>query len=192
MRMPIPSESYLAKPYTLLHDQTKARIDFFQFARSRIRYVAPKEFNNLVTYTCESIDSSATYGCGYAVYERSDTHWFTQSESGMERHVKALSIWIVPEHFKPPFESEDFSDLIPITIEHELWELWINLRHDSLVPDVKRRHLFARCNEYEYALRIGKADRLLLFMLRDCSPSFREQYEYARRRAEKRQALWSS
>ena len=69
---------------------------------------------------------------------------------------------------------EDYTDLIPLTIRHESYEMWIYAKRGwSLFPTpakleesnvVNFAHNLALREEYRYAFELGKGERLLEFM----------------------------
>lgn len=98
--------------------------------------------------------------------------------------------------------NEDYSDLMPIVIRHEIAELWTYAKTGfSLSPkpptmdEEKRKvvgHGLALRKEYEYAFELGKADRYLQFVINqaDNLPYYvvaenQEAYELAKERRQR-------
>ena len=174
--MDIPPESYLPERYLIGHDPPDARIEFFKMAHTRIRFVDSEEFYNIVSSLRE--DGRRVGSCGYAFIDTYISYWYTRDGgTGIEKYVNALSIWICKEHFLLPELLQDFSDLIPVVIEHELWETWINARWGLWLKDLRKRHLLARRKELQFAVQNGLDKRLFTFMA--TSSSLKEEYEYA-------------
>ena len=76
---------------------------------------------------------------------------------------------------------EDYTDLIPYSIEHEIYEAWLTLDKGWRL-NLKERHLLARRKQYEIAMRDGKAERLLEFHNKN-NIALKDEYEYAYQKA---------
>ena len=86
--------------------------------------------------------------------------------------IKTASIFINEDDFR--IGDKDYTDLIPITVRHEMVEMWVHAKNGwSLYPtpqwisEDKRQvfgHTLARREEYRFAFEIGKAQRNVQFI----------------------------
>ncbi|MCX6735788.1 MAG: hypothetical protein NTZ13_01770 [Candidatus Parcubacteria bacterium] len=84
-------------------------------------------------------------------------------------------------------KGEDFTDIIPVVLRHEMFELWTYVKNGwSLSPAPKRignenrvsvAHGLALREEYRYAVEIGKAERYLEYIKKWSQEHPRENME---------------
>jgi len=86
--------------------------------------------------------------------------------------IEDATIYVNEDDFR--VNGEDFTDVIPVTVRHEIFEMWTYAKNGwSLSPPPERigtknrvavAHGLATCEEYRYAFEIGKADRYLEYI----------------------------
>jgi transcriptional antiterminator Rof (Rho-off) len=146
----------------------ETRDRFYKFARGRIIFLDSQEYDFFETrFLGCALQAFASFAIAH-----------TTLENTKDREVTGLLIAINKDAFK--IDQEDYSDLIPFSTEHELYELWLTLTEGQRL-DRKNMHLLARRKQYEIAMRGGKAERLLEFQRRN--PFIEEECNYAYKRA---------
>jgi len=155
MGINVPEYSRLETPHQVEGSPKESKQSFYELAHSRTRYCTQEEhlkFEKEVWGDDWQV-SSAMY-----VIDRNDGIATNQDE---ETFVNALDISINKDFFQ--FEGEDYSDLIPYAVEHEIYELCLYAKRGYRVQNSQSRHLLARKRQFEMAMRDGKAERLLEF-----------------------------
>lgn len=124
------------------------------------------------------------------------------NENTQKKRIKGIAIYINKDDFI--INSEDYSDLIPIVLRHEIAEIWYASKTGfSMSPPPKAigkkgraafAHALALREEYRYAFELGKAERLLEFLTKHhvhiapsktSSEENRRTYELVRQRIQK-------
>lgn len=147
----------------------KAKADFWELAKSRIFYRTDAEQLAFVKRLFGE-DSQRRYT---AVYVREVGT--SGPEPDPEKWVTGLEISVNKDFF-----GNDFADLIPYAVEHEIYEAWLSVKR-GLNPSLEKQHLLARQRQFEMAARDGKAEKLRNFL--STNPSYSDEVEYAYNKA---------
>lgn len=169
-----PESSYLPEPHKIEGAPKEARERFYEMAKSRVFYATRDEMVEFGKQTSGEDESTTT-----ALYVRLPRKEFT--EEGIEKWIDGLQIVVNKDAFQQ--DGEDFSDLIPYAIEHELYELWVKSKRGISAQETEKAHLLARRKQAEMALHDGKLDRMIEFYTK-LNPECSKELEYARQKAE--------
>lgn len=154
-----PECSRLRRQHEILDSSKEQRKSFYKMAEDRISYLNTQEIKEWIE---ESIGASVAHGgIAYAYTGYRDARDKAISDSP-RRWVTHLEIVVNEELFKD--EEEDFSDILPFVLEHELYEAWLGMKKgagEKLTS--KDHHLLARRRECLLAETNGLGDRLLAF-----------------------------
>jgi hypothetical protein len=155
-----PQEPIIAEGNKLLIPEGKpkqTREAFFRIMEDRVQRLDKNSYSSV-----------AGYGSVFAHFS-SITYKIPEGKL-----VEDASIYINEDDFR--LYGEDFTDLIPIAVRHEIFEMWVYSKNGwSLSPVPKRigkenrvelAHNLALREEYRFAFEIGKADRYWEFMRR--------------------------
>ena len=83
------------------------------------------------------------------------------------------------------FFGEEYADLIPFAIDHEVYEAWLRVKR-GLNATLTQAHLLARMRQIENAMKAGKAERLVSFYSEKL-PELKQEFEEMYKRVKKRQ-----
>lgn len=159
------SESYeLENPHFLERNMKEAKANFWAFARSRTHvdtYEEHAKFHD--AHFLKNIVPTSAAG----VFERGSTEG-----DDPEKGILAMEISVNKDFF-----GEEYADLIPYAIEHEIYEMWVQAKRGLRVSGDKP-HFLARMHQIEMAMKDGKAERLIQFY---CSkmPRIKGEFEEA-------------
>lgn len=90
-------------------------------------------------------------------------HTAIPTAEGEKRWVSILAISINRDFYR--IGTDDYTDLIPYGVEHELCEAWLHVKPGPPI-DGDSRHLLAALREFYLAAKDGKAEKLLEFYRR--------------------------
>ncbi|MEK7203202.1 MAG: hypothetical protein AAB653_02690 [Patescibacteria group bacterium] len=192
MEINTPEYSKLDKPHKIEGAPAEAKKSFYELARSRVELVAEPEYFRF---------KKDVFGKDYwrypsAAYILSRDDRIT--EDSVKRFVDTLDIKVNKDFFF--LEGEDYSDLIPYVVEHEIYESYLWSKKGFYQPKSNKAkhlsdtHLLARRKEFELAMQDGKAERLLefykkkIYSIEDESDyaSHKNELDYAYQKALKR------
>lgn len=111
-----PENYYLKEPYKVEGASKESREAFFEMARSRIHYATREEMADFGRRTSGGDESGTT--ALYILLPREK-----MISGSVEKWIDGLQIVVNKDAFIR--DDEDFSDLIPYAVEHELYELWV-------------------------------------------------------------------
>ena len=177
----LPESSELDPPYKIEGSMKDARQSFYELAKERIKYVTDEEAREWVKNGL-GIENRSTTG----MYTIGDE---TVMEGGIdvEKWIKKLKIIVNKDIFIQ--NGIDYSDLIPITIEHEIYESWLTAKKGAVTDsDVSKKHLLARRREFLLAEQEGLGERLFEFLMilnSGVEGELREALKYAKKRLKK-------
>ncbi len=162
-----PAYSLLEVPLRIEDSVKVFRTKFYDLARSRVRFVSAAE----CLLFEKDVFGENTRGSSSAVY----LVRVNRDEEG-NRNISALDIVLNKDFFKT--ELKDYSDLIPYSIAHEIYEAWLYVKPGFNISNVEKAHLLARRRQFEMAVRDRKAEKLQTFLLR-VNPLLVEEIAYA-------------
>ena len=172
-----PESLYLPKPYKIEGAPKEAKERFYEMAKSRIVYLTKDEMIKFGEQATGE-DESSTTGL-YVRLSRKEV-----VDGNIDKWIDGLQIAINKDAFQ--IDGQDFSDLIPYAVEHELYELWVKSKKGVSVQKTEKAHLLARRKQAEMALRDGKLDRMIEFYT-SLNPEYAKELEYAREKARQKQ-----
>jgi len=151
MEINIPESSNLEQPHLIGKDILEARRSFWELAKSRIVYRNQQEHIDFekTVFGPDHHVSSAIYVLQAKNIGEGDN---------FQRWVKALEISVNVDFF-----GEEYKDLIPYAIEHEIYEAWIGVKRGMSPKEINTGHLLARRRQFRMAMTDGKAEKLLKF-----------------------------
>lgn len=177
MGIKVPDYSYLTTPYKVEGIIWESKKSFYELALKRVRYLSANEhirFEKDVFWDDYEI-STAVY-----ILDRNNV---ITSEWDEEIFVNALDISVNKDAFY--LNGEDYTDLIPYAVEHEIYEIWLFTKKGLRVQNSKMRHLLARRRQFEMAHKDWKIDRLMDFY-KKINNTIDTELEYAYRKAKQK------
>lgn len=177
MGINVPEYSRLDNPHQVEGLPKESKQSFYELAYSRTRYCTEEEHLKFESEVC---GDDWQFSTAMYIVEKNDRTTTNQDE---ETFVNTLDISINKDYFK--FKNEDYSDLIPYAVEHEIYELWLYVKRGYRVQNSQSRHLLARRRQFEMAMRDGNAERLLEFYKKK-NNSMGDEFEYAYNKAKQR------
>lgn len=153
MTLNYPESSYLNEPHKIEGKMKEARRCFYELAQDKVKYLNSQqiaEWKKNITGE-EGYITSASYIINYNT---------TETEDGdFDKWINNLEIVINTDVFK--INGEDYSDLIPIFLEHDIYEAWLTAKKRAGSKlDLKKKHLLARRQELRLAEELGLSDKL--------------------------------
>ena len=152
MAIKVPEYSYLEEPHKVEGTPKESRQSFYELAKSRVRLVSQDEHLKF-----EKDIFGPDWGSCSAIYiiDTSDKI----AEGQQERWLKVLDISVNKDAFI--YGGEDYSDLIPYAVEHEIYEAWLWTKKGYQPKNSRINHLLARRRQFEMAMKDGRAEKLL-------------------------------
>lgn len=185
MEMKFPESSIVNPPHKIEGDMRTARDDFFEFAKSRVRYMTADEFADWVKEMVDNADIKI--GAGFVPFYIT---FKENSDGSEERFIENLEIGINRDEFT--VDGESFEDLIPFVLEHEIQEAWLNSKRGHLdgpsaatQEGMHTKHLLAERKEFYLAEKAGLGEKLFRWRMRKY-PEGEEEYLGAWESAKKR------
>ena len=163
----------LEKPVSLKGSISEDRTLFYDLAKERIEYQSRDENKGWWEKLSgkKGVETVATYVIGANN---------TVTESGnLERYVETLKIVVNRGIFEEVSEilGEDFTDLIPYVVEHDVYEAWLSAKRGAGQSlDTNTKHKLARRREFYLAEKAGLGDKLLKFQMA-VNPNSEEEYK---------------
>ncbi len=180
----VPESSRLPSDYEVKSPSTEVRLEFWELAKSRVRFITPEEMLAIHTQVGkleefypgkiafaivskrvdEEIDIKDKLLSTIKMIQRRKSLKSTLTgivTPEQTKWIDALEIYINKQAFS--INGQDYSDIIPYVIEHEIYERWAKDKQ-GFVPNPNQAHLLARRHEFRIAVQDGKADRLLEFI----------------------------
>ncbi len=140
---------------------------FYKIARSRVRFVSEEE-SKQIFYKTSDDDLKRAVGDNFVPCPL--LYMTVITEKG-DRKLESLDIVINKEFFQRA--DNDFTDILPYAIEHEIYEAWLCFVYGG---EFDKAHYLARRKEVKFAVKDQKIDRLHLFYLL-IHPSFALEVE---------------
>jgi len=176
MSIKVPEYSYLEKPHKVEGTPKESRESFYELTKSRVKLVSQEEH---LKFEKDIFGHDWKWSSAVYVIDKSDE----TTEEQQERWLKALDISVNKDFFVQG--GEDYSDLIPYAVEHEIYESWMWTKKGYQPKNSRINHLLARRRQFEMAMKDGKAERLLEFYKR-VNHSFGDELDYAYQKALKK------
>lgn len=178
-----PESSILSSSYEVKSPSRTTRLSFWELAINKVRYVTSdemlavhtqigkqEEFHpNKIAFAVvskrvdEEIDLKDKLLSTIDMIRRrkSPKSILTKIVTPEQRKwINALEIYVNQQAFNT--SGQNFSDIIPYVVEHEIYELWARNKR-GFVASIEQSHLLARRHEFQVAVHDGKAERLLEF-----------------------------
>jgi len=146
----------------------EARTRFFEMAKSRVILLSEKEYKErLINF----FKDDSKYPIAFLFVDNIDKK-YSKEESQKERSISSFRIYVNKDIFDITGD-ENYGDLIPYIIEHEIYEAWLYVKNgyrssEGLVHGLVRRRVFS------LAEKDRKAERLLEFLCK-IRPQNREE-----------------
>ncbi|MDO8495253.1 MAG: hypothetical protein Q7S32_01845 [bacterium] len=192
MESNLPDYVFLEAPFKIEGTPLEQKKSFFALARSRVKLASAKEHKQfekaLNAHLDVDLNSPARACLGF---NRHSTLTITNTENGVESdnvyqdRVSTAYISIDVSFFTP--DGEDFFDLLPVIIEHEVYEMWLTVKR-GFRPNAELKHPLARRHEFAKAAEWGSGERLLIFCAK-YRLHLLEEFEYALNAWKKRHPL---
>jgi hypothetical protein len=173
-------------PHFVEGPMAEAKAAFYELAKSQVKYVSEAEIKAVVH--AEG---------GRSIWRRAprDVAIFimnTKERPGLDgddtdyKWIESLDILVNKDALS--IQGEDFSDIAPFIIEHEIFEGWLSAKKGT-GPDlsVDQKHRLARRREAAMAVEHGKAERLLKYT-QLVNPMLTKEYRQALRLAQQKRA----
>lgn len=167
------SESYkLDEPHKFERDMKEAKEHFWEIAKTRVRIHSAEEHAEFhdAHFPKNEKPTSATFVLDRVSTEGDDP----------EKGISGFEISINKDYF-----GEEYADLIPYAIEHEIYEAWLYSKRGLRAKSIKQGHLMARLHQVEMAMEDGKAEKMLAFYIGkepDLKSEFEAAYEKIKRK----------
>lgn len=157
MKFNYPESAKIEGGHEIKGTPKEARLAFYELAKGKIKYV---DHDGMLkwhkdVHERENYWSSASLAMAITELQGEDTD---------EKWINNLEIVVNMDTFH--FDDKDYSDLLPITIEHEIYEAWLSAKKGAAARlDVEKKHLLAIRREYLLAEEQGLGDRLLEYQI---------------------------
>lgn len=140
---------------------------YYILAKNKVKIVNSKDYYDFEEkYFGDKKGITASYNISYEGIEENNF---------MKMKIKNLQIILNRDSFT--LDGEDYSDLIPYIIEHEIFESLLFVKPGYKTRDLDKNHLLARKRQYSLAKQDGKLDRLFEFH-KKISPNLEDLYVY--------------
>lgn len=184
MEIKCPESSYVRPPHKVEGPMRKAREDFYELAKSKMRYMRSEEFNQWV-YEMIGDRCDKKIGAGFGPF------FFRIKKDGnrvIEKLVGNLEIGINIDAFV--IDGESYEDLIPFVVEHELYEAWMNAKKGLLEGafdqgGLNKKHYLAERREFLLAEKAGLGKKLFKWRMKtypDNELEYRSAWESAKKK----------
>ena len=148
--MDLEQQIVLEKPRKMCKEK------FYELARSNVRFVSEKE-SKQIFYKASDDDLKREVGDNFVPCP---FFYMTVITEKGDRKLESLDIVINKDFFQRA--DEDFTDILPYAIEHEIYEAWLCFVYGS---EFNKAHYLARRKEVKLAVKDQKIERLHLFYL---------------------------
>jgi len=159
------SES-LKNPREIDRNFQKAKQEFWELAQSRINIDTQEQHEvfHEAYFPKDEIPTSAAFALlpGYS-----------KNSTDQEKAILEFEISINKDFF-----GDEYADLIPYAIEHEIYEAWLHAKRGWNPQTIKQGHLLARKYQLKKAMADGKAERLVDFYIKKF-PHLKDEFEDA-------------
>jgi len=162
----------------------EAKISFYELAKPKVRIVSREEYSR---FESAVFDHPLLRGLKRLIWKigpvflsptsaafKMDVH---ENKSACRKWVSGLDIRVNGDFFH--YGDDDFTDLIPNAVEHEISEMWMLAKKGYQPGDVEVNHLLARRKQVRMAMEEGKADRLLGFYRLKASKEDFDEFQQA-------------
>lgn len=178
MERKLPESSILSPPHNVESPMKDAKESFYNLAKNKIRYLSSKEIIqwNEEQRGAENYLTNASFLIKYGG---------VTSREGLvlAKWIENLEIVVNKNAFK--IYGEDYSDLIPFVLEHEIYEAWLSAKKGfGQRLNEAQKHLLATRKAYLLAEQQGLGKKLFEYDMK-INSSKKEEYEYALQSARK-------
>lgn len=164
MEYKIPESSFINPPHKIEGKMEKARESFYELAKDKIRYFNHQQF---IDWVSEIVDKETA-----VVYKNSGALVVIKSEKNEEDQKKYVTnLEIAVDTSKLNFNGENYEDILPFVIEHEIYESWIRSKKGFIEEKEfseesrNRAHRLAMRREFLLAEKAGKGDRMFAWRM---------------------------
>jgi hypothetical protein len=178
MEVKLPESSIVNDPHKIEGPMKEARGSFYELAKSKVRYLSLDEIQkwHKETFGRDNYITTASY---ILYYETNVTE-----DGDLQKWITNLEIVVNLDAFR--IGGKDYTDLIPIALDHELYEAWLSAKRgvgSSL--NTLQKHLLARRHEFLLAARQGLEDKLFEWCMA-INPGKEGECKYALKYARRR------
>jgi hypothetical protein len=175
--------SNIQPPHKIEGPMVSARENYYELAKSKIRYMNTAEYQQWVQNMLGDI--KMPIGAALAPYLKRDREY---ADGTIERFIENLEIGVNVDDFD--IEGESYKDILPFIIEHELYESWMTVKRGRLEHSVDQKgadtkHLIAQRREFLLAEEAGLGEHLLEWRLKKY-PQNEIEYREMRERAQRK------
>ena len=153
MEIQFPESSIVNNPHRIEGPMREVKESFYELARSKVRYLSSDEIQrwNKEVRGIDRYVSPVSYILNYRLE--------VSEEADYKKWINNLEIVVDKGAFK--INGKDFSDLIPIVLEHDIYEAWLSAKRGAASSlDINKKHLLALRREFLLATEQGLEDKL--------------------------------
>ncbi len=133
----------------------EARASFYEFAKNKIEYLTGEE---IVKWDRDRGGYPEPEHPSVALYSISP-HYYEEGGS-LEKWIDSLEIAVNKDAFR--IKGEDYSDLMPFVVEHEIYEVWLRAKKGTASTlYIKKQHILAQRRAFLLAEQQGLGEKLL-------------------------------
>lgn len=178
MQLKFPESSIVNNPHKIEGTMKEAKKSFYELAKSKVKYLSWDEIKkwHKETSNRDEYVTTASYILNYKTN--------VTEEGDFEKWISNLEIVVNKDVFV--INREDFSDIMPFILKHDIYEAWLSAKKGSASSfDVNKKHLLARRREFLLAAEQSLEDKLFEFHM-TINPGSEDEYRYALEYAKKK------
>ncbi len=182
MEYKAPESSYIIPSHKIEGPMNIAKKSFYELAKSRIKYLNTEEFSSwFKKVTKKQFSLRGSTGAFIFLWPKHKK----DREGNLKKWIDNLEIAVNKDVFN--INGEDYQDIMPFIIEHEIYEGWLSAKkgwgHGQYEKeDLHKKHLLALRREFLLAYQKGLADKLLKWRIK-MDPSGEYDYKKALKNA---------
>ncbi len=184
----MPESSNINPPHKIEKSINDSKKSFYELAKNKISYFSHQEFLSWLSSMIDDENWSENFAESPAL---GLINFKISPKDDFEKYITNLEIAIDISKFS--IDGENYEDLIPFIIEHEITEVWIRAkrgfleeREEEFTQEMRERnHQLALRREFLLAEQAGKAEKLFKWRMLVC-PEKEDEYRYAWEKAKKR------
>jgi hypothetical protein len=159
MGLTFPESSIVEPPFKADGDMSKSKESFYELAKSKIKYLTDAEFKVWSGQNPGINDDSSN-----ATYILSGKY-VKDTDGNVENLVTNLEIAINRDAFI--VDGEDYSDVVPFVVEHEIFEIWLTAKKGIASGySIDTKHHLALRRSYQFARGENMVKRLYEYCTR--------------------------
>lgn len=149
-----PDSSVLDTPHKIEGEMPIAKTCFYDLAKNKTKFLTDDQMK-----MWQEVYNGKLFSISPASYILSMVERDTLG-GGFDKWILNLEIVVNKDAFK--LMGKDYSELIPIVIEHEIYEAWLSAKKGvASTLDVGMKHRLARRREVRLAQELGLVEKLL-------------------------------